>query len=58
MRWTMSIKDDGLGLCDGPKALDFIQRVWIGQLVNYMDWVLIKEFNVTQLIVWIGLGYI
>ena len=27
MRWTMLIMDDGLGLCDGPQALDFIQRV-------------------------------
>ena len=40
--------DDGLGLCDGPKALDFMQRVWIGQLVNYMDCVLIKEFNLAH----------
>ena len=44
----MYIKDDVLGLCDGLKALDFIQRVWISQIVNYMDWKLIKEFNLAH----------
>ena len=40
--------DDGLSLYDGLKALDFVQRVWTSALVNYMDWVLINEFNLAH----------